>query len=93
MTQTTNDQQRMEAAVTGVTAKWERFSDGLTPDERTVLSLALREVQAGSNPPAEDVAGHDYAIDLARRYVNAMPIWDTLQKAIADMTRPINWNP
>jgi hypothetical protein len=93
MTQTTNDQQRMEAAVTGVAAKWEDFGEGLTGDERAVLGLALREVQTRSDRATEDVAGHDYAIDLARRYVNAMPIWDTLQKAIAEMTRPINWNP
>ena len=93
MTQTTLDQRRMEAAVTSVAAKWERFSGGLTTDERAVLGFALREAGAGADPTSADVSGHDYAIDLARRYVNALPIWDTLQKATEEFTRPTNWNP
>jgi hypothetical protein len=93
MTQTTIEQQRLEAAVTGIAAKWERFSADLTADERTVLGLALSEVQASTDPTRNDVAGYDYVQQLAARYVNALPIWDTLAKAIAEMTRPINWNP
>ena len=81
----------MGAAVTSVTAKWQGFSAGLTTDERAALSLALREA-AGADATADDVAGHDYAIELAAKaYVDALPIWDTLQKAIAEFTRPIKW--
>jgi hypothetical protein len=93
MTQTMIDQQRAEAAVTSIAAKWERFSQDLTTDERAMLGLALREVQPGKDPTTEDAAGYDYVQQLAAKYVNALPIWDTLTKAIAEFTRPINWNP
>lgn len=92
MTQSTIDQQRMEAATRSVGAKWQRLTEDLTTDERAALGLALRDA-VGGDATTDDVAGYDYAIELARRYVDALPIWDSLKAAVAQMTRPINWNP
>jgi hypothetical protein len=93
MTQYTIEQQRMDAAATSLAEKWEHFSADLTTDERAMLGLALRDVHTSTNSATDDVAGYDYVAHLAAKYVNALPIWDTLAKAVADMTRPINWNP
>jgi hypothetical protein len=74
MTQITDEQkQQIEAAATSVAPKLERFLGGLSPEERTVLSLALQQAGAEAQASAGDVAGYrdmlQIAVDSARNHV------------------------
>jgi hypothetical protein len=58
MTQSTTEQQRLEAVARSVAAKFQAFHDGLTPDEHTALNLALQQIGTPADEPADDVAGY-----------------------------------
>jgi len=92
MTANTTDEQRMEAAAQSVTAKLERLQEGLSPEERFTLGVAFWEARAEAHTATGEVVGYDYAIDrAAKAYVDSLPIWDSLRRAVAELTRPINW--
>jgi hypothetical protein len=50
--------QRLEAAARSVNTKFRAFDEGLAPDEREVLGLALRQIAAGTIESAGDATGH-----------------------------------
>jgi hypothetical protein len=81
MTQITDEQkQRIEAAATSVTPKLERFMEDLSPDERTVLMVVLRQAGAEAQAATGDVAGYrdmlQIAVDSARNH----PMFDILAR-------------
>lgn len=66
MTQITREQrEHFEAVAVQATAKLEAFRDGLTADERTILSLGLWQAMAEAAGPDESVAG--FAVNIAER--------------------------
>ncbi|MGH2588149.1 MAG: hypothetical protein ACRDJE_24790, partial [Dehalococcoidia bacterium] len=80
MTANTTDEQRMEAAVQRVTAKLERFQEGLSPEERFTLGAAFWKARPEAHTATGEVVGYDYAIDrAAKAYEDSLPIWDALQ--------------
>jgi hypothetical protein len=58
MSQTTEEQQQMEAAARSIAAKLQAFHDRLTPDEQHVLDSALRSIAAGADETADDTTGY-----------------------------------
>jgi hypothetical protein len=71
MTQITPEHQRAETAGRSVAAKLQAFHQGLTPDERSVLDAALRQLGTHPDEATSDTAGYSTvaAAEWAARHV------------------------